>query len=187
MFAGPLPAMRCKDILTVVVAFRPRLVNWPWTVGRLKTIAKSIVVAYEKWIPFKAWLLWLTLRLAWLPEIWYRSIRMPRLSFLPPFALTRPHCHTRQSPHPLTTIFIGEFWYANVFRNAIWNKSLSQKKSIFSVVRISQRSRIYLTWWMNRELEPHLVHLKSRTFVVFLVALVKPSQCVYASTLKRLC
>lgn len=120
--------MRCKDILTVVVAFRPRLVNWPWTVGRLKTIAKSIVVAYEKWIPFKAWLLWLTLRLAWLPEIWYRSIRMPRLSFLPPFALTRPHCHTRQSPHPLTTIFIGEFWYANVFRNTIWNKSLSQKK-----------------------------------------------------------
>lgn len=62
-----------------------------------------------------------------------------------------------------------------------------KKKSIFSVVRISQRSRIYLTWWMNRELEPHLVHLKSRTFVVFLVALVKPSQCVYASTLKRLC
>lgn len=123
--------MRCKDILTVVVAFRPRLVNWPWTVGRLKTIAKSIVVAYEKWIPFKAWLLWLTLRLAWLPEIWYRSIRMPRLSFLLPFALTRPHCHTRQSPHPLTTIFIGEFWYANVFRNAIWNKSLSQKKKYF--------------------------------------------------------
>lgn len=60
------------------------------------------------------------------------------------------------------------------------------KKSTFSVVRISQRPRIYLTWWMNRELEPHLVHLKSRTFVVFLVALVKPSQCVYASTLKRL-